>query len=100
MISAVLEKLKAAKYFTKMDLRWGFNNVRIKEGDEEKAAFITPRGLFEPLVMQFRLRNAPPTFQRMMDAILIVEIESGYVVVFVDDILIFTTTIEENWKWT
>ena len=100
LISTILEKLKGARCFTKMDLRWRFNNVRIKEGDEEKAAFITPLGLFEPLVMQFGLRNAPPTFQRMMDDILNEEIASGYVVVFIDDILVFTEDATENRKWT
>ena len=50
-----------------MDLCFGFNNVRIKEGDEEKVAFITPMGLFELLVMQFGLRNVPAMFQRMME---------------------------------
>ena len=60
-------KLKGSKYFTKLDLRWGYNNVRIKEGDEWKAAFITNRGLFEPTVMFFGLWNSPATFQAMMD---------------------------------
>ena len=60
-------KLKGLKYFTKLDLRWGYNNIRIKEGDEWKAAFITNRGLFEPTVMFFGLQNSPATFQAMMD---------------------------------
>jgi hypothetical protein len=50
-----------------MDLRWGFNNVRIREGDEKKVAFITPLRLLEPTVIQFGLCNAPSTFQCMMD---------------------------------
>ena len=52
-----------------MDIRWGYNNVRIKEGDEWKAAFRTNRGLFEPLVMFFGLTNSPATFQTMMNDI-------------------------------
>jgi hypothetical protein len=51
LISELIDKLKGARYFTKLDIRWGFNNVRLQEGDEHKAAFITNRGLFEPLVM-------------------------------------------------
>jgi hypothetical protein len=47
--------LKGSKFFTKLDIRWGYNNVRIKEGDEWKAAFITNKGLFEPTVMFFGL---------------------------------------------
>ena len=51
LIQELVNKLKGAKYFTKLDVRWGYNNVRIKEGDEWKAAFLTNRGLFEPLVI-------------------------------------------------
>ena len=50
-----------------MDLRWGYNNVRIKEGDEWKAAFMMPEGLFKPMVIFFRLTNSPATFQVMMN---------------------------------
>jgi len=51
------------------DVRWGYNNVRIKAGDEWKAAFITNEGLYEPTVMFFGLTNSPATFQAMMNAI-------------------------------
>jgi hypothetical protein len=54
-----VEKLCSAKYFTKLDIQWGYQNVRIKEGDEWKAAFRTNRGLFEPLVMLYGLINSP-----------------------------------------
>ncbi|SJL16075.1 uncharacterized protein ARMOST_19591 [Armillaria ostoyae] len=63
LISELIDKLQRAKYFTKLDIRWGYNNVRIKKGDEEKATFHTNRGLFEPTVMFFRLTNSPTTFQ-------------------------------------
>jgi hypothetical protein len=53
--------------FSKFDVRWGYNNVRIKEGDEWKVAFKTNRGMFEPLVMFFGLMNSPATFQSMMN---------------------------------
>ena len=79
-----------------MDVRWGFNNVRIKEGDEYKAAFITHRGLFEPLVMQFGLCNAPATFQRMMNEIFREEILTGKVVIYIGDILVFTDNMDEH----
>ena len=58
-----------AKYFTKLDIHWSYNNVRIKEGNEWKAAFRTNRGLYEPLVMFFGLTNSPATFQTMMNDI-------------------------------
>ena len=62
LILDVLENIGTKKVFTKMDLRWGYNNVRIKEGDKWKTAFTTPEGLFEPLVMFFGLTNLPATF--------------------------------------
>ena len=52
-----------------MDIIWGYNNVRIKEGHEWKAAFLTPKGLFEPTVMYFGLCNSPGTFMCMMQTI-------------------------------
>ena len=88
-------KLKGSKYFTKLDLRWGYNNVRIKEGDEWKAAFITNRGLFEPTVMFFRLRNSPVTFQAMMDDYFREYIDEGWIVIYMDDILIHAQNKED-----
>lgn len=79
-----------------IDIRWGFNNVRIKEGDEWKAAFRTNRGLFEPLVMFFGLKNSPATFQTMMNALFRDLITEGHVVIYMDDILIFTETLEQH----
>ena len=96
LISELVEKLRGAKYFTKLDVRWGFNNVRMKEGDEWKAAFRTNRGLFEPLVMFFGLTNSPATFQTMMNEIFHELIMEGVVVVYLDDILIYTETLEEH----
>ena len=77
LISELIDKVGNAKVFTKLDLRWGYNNVRIKEGDEWKAAFATCRGSFKPLVMFFRMTNSPPTFQGMMNDILKEEIDRG-----------------------
>src|SRR5215475_6410864 len=69
LVDDLIHRLKGARYFTKLDVRWGYNNVRIREGDEWKAAFRTNRGLFEPLVMYFGLTNSPATFQTMMNEI-------------------------------
>ncbi len=96
LISELLDKLKKARYFTALDVRWGYNNIRIKEGDEWKAAFRTNRGLFEPTVMFFGLTNSPATFQAMMNEIFRELITEGFVVVYLDDILIFTETMEEH----
>src|SRR6202522_4326685 len=100
LISKLVNKLQGAKYFTKLDVRWGFNNVRMKDGDEWKAAFWTNRGLYKPLVMFFGLTNSPATFQTMMDDIFDNLITEGVVVVYLDDILIFTKTLEEHRKVT
>jgi hypothetical protein len=100
LIPELINQLRRAKYFTKLDVRWGFNNVHIKEGDEWKAVFRMNRGLFEPLVMFFSLTNSPATFQTMMNEIFIDMISEGVVVVYLDDILIFTKTLDEHWQVT
>jgi hypothetical protein len=82
--------VKGAKLFSKFDVRWGYNNVRIKEGDEWKAAFITNKGLFEPRVMFFGLTNSPATFQMMMNEIFIEELREGWLTIYMDDLLIHT----------
>jgi hypothetical protein len=69
LISELVNQLRGAKYFMKLDICWGYNNVWMKEGDEWKAAFRTNRRLFEPLVMFFGLTNSPSTFQTMMNDI-------------------------------
>ena len=89
-VGGLLDKLKGAKYYTKFDLRWGYNNVRIKDGDEWKAAFKMNKGLFEPTVMLFGLCNSPSTFQNMMNDIFKDEINEGWLLIYMDDILIFT----------
>ena len=96
LISELITQLQGAKYFTKLDVRWGFNNVWIREGNEWKAAFHTNRGLFEPQVMFFGLTNSPATFQRMMNDISRNMIAEGVVCVYLDDILIFTKTLSEH----
>jgi len=62
LISDVLENIGTKKVFTNMDLRWGYNNVRIKEGNKWKAAFMTSEGSFKPTVMFFGLTNLLATF--------------------------------------
>jgi hypothetical protein len=88
LISEIMDQLQGAKYFTKLDVRWGYNNVRIKKGDEWKAAFKTNRVLFEPTVMFFGMCNSPATFQAMMDIIFVDIIEGCIVIIYMDDILI------------
>ena len=95
LISDIMDKLKGAKYFTKFDVRWGYNNIRIRKGDEWKVAFKTNRGLFEPTVMFFGMCNSPATFQAMMDSTFEDIIKEGFVLIYMDDILIFAPTREK-----
>ena len=96
LILDVLENIRMKKLFTKMNLRWGYNNVRIKEGNEWKAAFMAPEGSFEPTVMFFGLTNSPATFQAMMNELLRDLINTGKVAVFIDDIIVGTETEKEH----
>lgn len=95
LISDLVDKLKHTKIFTKMDLRAGYNNVQIKEGDEHKAAFAVPGTdgkppqLFKPTVMFFGLCNSPSTFQQMMNSIFTNMLSEEWIVIYMDDILIF-----------
>ena len=70
LISNIIECLQGKTLFSKFDIRWGYNNIRIKEEDRWKAAFKTPFGLYEPTVMYFRLTNSPATFCRAMQKML------------------------------
>jgi len=96
LISELVSQLHRARYFTKLDVHWGFNNVCIKPGDEWKAVFCTNHGLFEPLVMFFGMTNSPTTFQTMMNDVFRTVIAEGIVVVYLNDILIFTKMEEEH----
>jgi hypothetical protein len=96
LILELVNKLRGTKIFTKLDICWGYNNFRIKEGDEWKVKFRTNRGLFEPLVMFFGLTKLPATFQTMMNNILRDLINEGKVIVYLEDILIFTEDLDEH----
>jgi len=96
LISKLVNQLCGAKYFTKLDVQWGFNNIQIQEGDEWKAAFQTNWGLIEPLVMFFGLTYSPATFQTMMNNMFTDMISEGMVVVYLNNILIFTKDLEEH----
>jgi len=90
LIIDLIDNMGSKHVFTKMDLWWGFNNVRIKEGDEWKGAFTTHVGSFEPTVIFFGMTNSPPTFQAMMNEIMRDMINEGKVAAFVDDVLVGT----------
>ena len=90
-----MDKLKGAKYFTKLDVHWGYNNIQIRKDEKWKAAFKTNKGLFKLTVMFFGMCNSPAMFQAMMDNIFVTMIEGKLVIVYMDNILIFAGTKEE-----
>jgi len=92
LIIDLIDNIGGKRVFIKMDLWWGFNNIRIKEGDEWKGAFIMYIELFEPTVMFFGMTNSPATFQAMMNKILRDLVNEGKVTVFVDNVLVETET--------
>lgn len=99
LIGNLTDQLNHAKVFTKMDLRYGYHLARIAEGDEWKTAFSTRHGQYEYLVMPLGLCNAPAVFQHMMNEIFFDMLDKG-VVIYLDDILVYATTEEENIRIT
>lgn len=90
LIPELTDKWKGCVRFTKLDVRAGYHNIRIRGGDEWKTAFTIHRGLFEWRVMPFGVCNAPATFQNMMDDVLIVQVRQGGTNPYIDDVIIGT----------
>lgn len=93
LMSTAFELLQDSRFFTKLDLRNAYHLVRIRQGDEWKTAFNTPTGHYEYLVLPFGLTNAPSVFQALVNDVLR-DFLNQFVFVFLDDILIFSPTLE------
>ncbi len=90
LIPQLINQLRGCTLFTKFDIKWGYNNVQIKDRDQWKAVFTTNEGLFEPMVMFFGLTNSPATFQTMMNMIFRDLIADGSMTVYMDNMVIHT----------
>jgi len=91
LIPQLTDCLRGCTLFTKFDIRWGYNTVRIKKGHKWKATFMTNDGLYEPTVMFFGLCNSPATFQAMMNMLFRNLIASGDLTVYMDDMAMHTS---------
>ena len=94
-IEDLFDQMKGASVFSKIDLRSGYHQLKIRESDIPKTTFRTRYGLYEYTVMSFGLTNAPAYFMYLMNKVFM-EYLDRFVVVFIDDILVFSRTMEEH----
>jgi len=97
VISEPLDRLEGGKYFTKLDIKDAYHNIRIREGDEWRTTFSTKLGTYEYLVMPFGLCNAPAAFQQWINEVLIEHIDMCCIV-YLDVVLIYSNTLQQHRK--
>jgi hypothetical protein len=94
-IDDLFDQLKGAKYFSKIDMRSGYYQLRIRHEDVPKMAFMTHHGQHEFMVMPFGLTNAPAYFMNLMNKVFMEELDK-FVVIFIDDTLVYSRSTEEH----
>jgi hypothetical protein len=94
-IDILFDQLASAKVFSKVDLRSGYHQIKIRPEDVPKTAFSTRYGLYEYLVMSIRLTNAPTHFMYLMNSVFMPELDK-FVMIFIDDILIYSKSEDEH----
>ena len=94
-IDILFDQLSKAKVFSKIDLRSGYHQIKIRPEDIPKTTFSTKYGLYEYLIMSFGLNNAPAYFIYLMNSVFMTELDK-FVFVFIDDILIFSVNAKEH----
>jgi hypothetical protein len=94
-IDILFDQLAGAQVFSKIDLRSGYHQIKIRAKDVPKTAFTTRYGLFEYLIMSFRLMNAPAHFMYLMNSVFMPKLDK-FVMVFIDNILIYSRSMEEH----
>ena len=98
-IDDLLDQLGQCQFFSTLDVASGYWQIRVSPASREKTAFVTPQGLYEFLVMPFSLTNAPVVFQRLMQRLLMglnPASDPDFVAVYIDDVLVFSPTLEEH----
>jgi hypothetical protein len=94
-IDDLLDQLRKARFFSKIDLRSGYHQMKIRECDIPKTAFVTRYGQYEFTVVSFGLTNAPAYFMNMMNKVFMEELDK-FIIVFINDILIYSESTEEH----